>query len=162
MPPLLPERIVDCHHHFLAPREPFHATLGGLGVPPYTAEQYAADCAAGGAALSDRIVKTVHVEAIADDGLGEAAAVEALASSGACKVAAIVANCDLAADDEMLLIEELLNEDMIPPPPPDDDEEMLDDVEMLEWAGISFGEMTNQVIQKSLKRLARVSGARFL
>lgn len=37
-----------------------------------------------------------------------------------------------------------------------------ENAEMLEWAGISFGEMTNQVIQKSLKRLAQVSGARFL
>lgn len=37
-----------------------------------------------------------------------------------------------------------------------------ENAEMLEWAGISFGEMTNQVIQKSLKRLAMVSGARFL
>ena len=91
----LPAAIVDCHHHFLAPDEPFHATLKALGAPAYTAEQYAADCGDTYA----KITKTVHVEAIADDGEGEAKFVEALASAGKCKVAAIVAKCDLAAED---------------------------------------------------------------
>jgi len=89
----LPAYVVDCHHHFLAPDEPFHATLKKAGAPAYTAEQYKADCG------NLPITKTVHVEALADDGVGEAASVEALASSGACKVAAIVANCDLSAED---------------------------------------------------------------
>ena len=30
----LPARIVDCHHHFLAPSEPFHAFLKTLGAQP--------------------------------------------------------------------------------------------------------------------------------
>lgn len=34
-----------------------------------------------------------------------------------------------------------------------------ENAEMMEWAGIGFGEDTNFLIQKSLKRLARVSGA---
>lgn len=34
--------------------------------------------------------------------------------------------------------------------------------DMLEWASISFGEQTNQLIQKSLKRLARISGATYV
>ena len=41
----------------------------------------------------------MHVEALADDGVAEAAYLDVLAESGQCKVAAIVANCDLAAPD---------------------------------------------------------------
>jgi len=37
-----------------------------------------------------------------------------------------------------------------------------ENAEMLEWAGINFGEAYNQIIQKSIKRLARVSGAKFI
>ena len=59
--PRLPETIVDCHHHFLAPDQPFHATLGKIGAPAYTAEQYATDCG------HLPITKTVHVEALADE-----------------------------------------------------------------------------------------------
>ena len=35
----------------------------------------------------------------------------------------------------------------------------LEHAEMLEWAGIGFGEETNYLVQKSLKRLAISSGA---
>jgi radial spoke head protein 4/6 len=38
----------------------------------------------------------------------------------------------------------------------------LDQAEMLEWAGIGFGEDTNFMIQKSVKRLAKISGAKSL
>jgi len=93
--PLLPASIVDCHHHFLAPDQSFHATLSTIGAPAYTADQYRNDCGH----MYDRIQKTVHVEAIADDGESEVKFVEALANAGACKVAAIVANCNLAAED---------------------------------------------------------------
>ena len=34
-----PASIVDCHHHFLAPEQPFHATLLKAGAPAYTADQ---------------------------------------------------------------------------------------------------------------------------
>ena len=64
------------------------------GAPEYSAEQYAADSGA------LPIAKTVHVEAMADDGAAEAAHVDGLVrGSDACKVAAIVANCNLAAPD---------------------------------------------------------------
>ena len=33
---------------------------------------------------------------------------------------------------------------------------------MLEWAGVNFGEDYNYLIQKSLKRLAQMSGAKTL
>ena len=99
--PRLPETIVDCHLHFLAPDQPFHATLGKIGAPAYTAEQYATDCG------HLPITKTVHVEALADEGLGEVAHVEALASSGACKVAAIVAACDLSAPDAAAKLDQI-------------------------------------------------------
>ena len=33
---LLPATIVDCHHHFLAPSEPFHAYINALGAPVCT------------------------------------------------------------------------------------------------------------------------------
>ena len=95
----LPKRIVDPHHHFLAPSEAFHATLGGFGVPAYTAEQYKADTG------SLPIEKSVHVEALADDGAGEAAFVDALASSGACVVAGIVANCHLYKPDAAAVLD---------------------------------------------------------
>ena len=32
-PTMLPATIVDCHHHYLAPSEPFHAYLNALGAP---------------------------------------------------------------------------------------------------------------------------------
>ena len=32
----LPATIVDCHHHFLAPSEPFHAYINALGAPVCT------------------------------------------------------------------------------------------------------------------------------
>lgn len=89
----LPSSIVDCHHHFLAPDKAFHATLAKAGAPEYTAAQYSLDCG------DLPITKTVHVEALADDGAGEVAFVEALVQKGACKVEAIVANCNLARDD---------------------------------------------------------------
>ena len=88
-----PTKIVDAHHHFLDPTQSFHATLKTLGAPAYTPEQYADD------AGTLPIVKTVHVEALADEGASEAAWVSSLADTGRCNVAAIVASCDLSADD---------------------------------------------------------------
>ena len=32
-PTMLPATIVDCHHHYLAPSEPFHAYINALGAP---------------------------------------------------------------------------------------------------------------------------------
>jgi hypothetical protein len=38
----------------------------------------------------------------------------------------------------------------------------VENAEMFEWAGIGFGEDNNVMIQKSLKRLAKMSGAKSL
>ncbi|KAH8045368.1 amidohydrolase [Aureococcus anophagefferens] len=63
-----PADIVDCHHHFLEPQNnAFQGFLKSLGAPNYTCEQYASDCGA------LPISKTVHVEAMPDDGVAEAA-----------------------------------------------------------------------------------------
>eukprot|EP00978_Attheya_sp_CCMP212_P001030 scaffold2113_cov63-Attheya_sp.AAC.12 len=98
----LPTTIVDCHHHFLHPELHFHATLKEAGVPQYTAEQYGKDCG------NLPITKTVHVEALADDGTAEAGHVEAIAECGGCKVAAIVANCDLSRADAATLLDQIV------------------------------------------------------
>ena len=39
-PMTLPTTIVDCHHHFLAPSEPFHAFINALGAPAHTEFEY--------------------------------------------------------------------------------------------------------------------------
>jgi predicted TIM-barrel fold metal-dependent hydrolase len=94
-------RIVDAHHHFLSPStaQPF---LGKLGAPEYTPEQYTADAA------GLQIEKTVHVEALADGDDVEAKWVEGLAAAGRCKVAAIVAACDLAAPDAGAALDKII------------------------------------------------------
>jgi len=86
-------RLVDAHHHFLDPEQPHHAFLAELGAPAYTPEQYAAETSA------LPFVASVHIEAMADDGLAEAEWVGSLVAAGRCRVAAIVANADLAAAD---------------------------------------------------------------
>ena len=40
--PSVPVRIVDCHHHFLTPNEPFHASINALGAPAYSLTSVAA------------------------------------------------------------------------------------------------------------------------
>lgn len=94
-PAPMPTEIVDCHHHFLEPgKNDFQAFLRKLGCPSYPCEKYALD-------RGDLpIARTVHVEALPDDGVAEAAWVTALIDGGrAPYVAAIVAKCDLSADD---------------------------------------------------------------
>ena len=95
----VPARIIDCHHHFLGAGDAAHAFVKSLGAPDYTAEQYQQD------AGTLPIVSTVHVEALADDGAAEVSFVESLISSGQCKVAAIVAGCNLADDDAATQLE---------------------------------------------------------
>ena len=73
-----PPAIIDCHHHFIRP-------------DVYMPEAYAKDCG------DLNILKTVHVEAAPDDGADEVRWIESLVNEGRCKVAAIVAGCDLAA-----------------------------------------------------------------
>lgn len=95
-----PADIVDCHHHFIEPQNnAFQGFLKSLGAPNYTCEQYASDCGA------LPISKTVHVEAMPDDGVAEAAWVESLADRH--KVAAVVAKCDLSAPDAATVLDGL-------------------------------------------------------
>ena len=65
----LPSDVVDPHHHFIDPANEFQGFLcGTLGAPAYTAEMFTADLGP----LHERVSRTVHVEAIPDDGLAEA------------------------------------------------------------------------------------------
>ena len=59
-------RLVEPHHHFLAPELPHHKFLADHGAPAYTPEDYAKDVGAA------PVTKSVHVEAIPNDGLAEA------------------------------------------------------------------------------------------
>ena len=99
----LPEDIVDCHHHFLEPeKNAFQAFLKGLGAPTYTCEQYYAECE--GLKMS----RSVHVEALPDDGVAEAEWVETLRKCGrAPKVAAVVAKADLSRPDAGAVLDAL-------------------------------------------------------
>ncbi len=100
----LPSDVVDPHHHFIDPANEFQGFLcGTLGAPAYTAEMFTADLGP----LNERVSRTVHVEAIPDDGLAEATWVEGLAAQGRCKVAGIVAACNLADDDAEQQLEAL-------------------------------------------------------
>lgn len=87
--------IIDPHHHFLEPQSnAFQGFLKSLGVPMYGADAYLADLA------SVPIKKSVHVEAMPDDGVAEVEWVDRLVQEGkAPTVGAIVAQCDLSADD---------------------------------------------------------------
>lgn len=99
----LPTEIIDCHHHFLDPHaNEFQSFLKSLGAPAYSPEDYHSD------ADGLPITKTVHVEALPDDGHAEARWVAELMASGrAPKVAAIVAQVDLSAADVSSQLDEL-------------------------------------------------------
>jgi len=86
-------RIVDPHHHFFdTEKNLFQSFIKSLGLGAFLPAEYLKDVG------SVPIVKTVHVEAMPDDGASEAAWIESLASAGACNVAGIVASVELAAD----------------------------------------------------------------
>ena len=95
----VPQRIVDPHHHFYTPSVEegpggHSGFLRKLGAPDYPPEEYVKDKAA------LNIVKSVHVEALPDDGVQEAAWVASLIDAGrAPTVKAIVGKVDLAAPD---------------------------------------------------------------
>ena len=104
----VPQRIVDPHHHFYTPS--VEAGPGGhsgflrkLGAPDYPPEDYVKDKG------SLNIVKSVHVEALPDDGVQEAAWVASLIEAGrAPTVKAIVGKVDLAAPDAAQKLEALV------------------------------------------------------
>ena len=83
-------RRVDAHHHFLKPSAPWHAFLKTNGAPEYPPHHYARD------AEKLAFDKTVHVECMPDDPVAE---VNWVASLAECRVAAIVAACDLSSSD---------------------------------------------------------------
>lgn len=89
----LPPRIVEPHHHYVGSGSPFHGNLKALGVPEYTPEQFVKD------AHGVDIVKAVHLECMPTDPLGEAEWVEDIVATKRSPVVAIVAACDLAAED---------------------------------------------------------------
>ena len=104
----VPQRIVDPHHHFYTPS--VEAGPGGhsgflrkLGAPDYPPEDYVKDKG------SLNIVKSVHIEALPDDGVAEAAWVASLIKAGkAPTVKAIVGKVDLAAPDAAQKLEALV------------------------------------------------------
>ena len=104
----VPQRIVDPHHHFYTPS--VEAGPGGhsgflrkLGAPDYPPEDYVKD------KQQLNIVKSVHVEALPDDGVQEAAWVASLIEAGrAPTVKAIVGKVDLAAPDAADKLEALV------------------------------------------------------
>lgn len=86
-----PARIVDCHHHFIDPQI---ICIPGLDpAPSYTPEDYTSDSA------GLQISSTVHVEAMPVTGVREVAMVEQMRASERCRVAAIVASCNLCDED---------------------------------------------------------------
>ncbi|OQR99380.1 hypothetical protein ACHHYP_06921 [Achlya hypogyna] len=95
--------IVDCHHHYYDVNLPCYAFLKSLGASSYAPEQYTA-------AVGDLpIRRTVHVDAMPDDGLGEVRFLESLVAAGrAPTLAGIVAYCNLAAPDAAARLEELV------------------------------------------------------
>ncbi|KDO32932.1 hypothetical protein SPRG_02625 [Saprolegnia parasitica CBS 223.65] len=86
--------IVDCHHHYYDVDQPCYRFLQSLGASSYFPEQYAA-------ATGDLpIRRTIHVDAMPDDGLGEVQWLESLIAAGrAPTLAGIVASCDLSQPD---------------------------------------------------------------
>ena len=104
----VPQRIVDPHHHFYTPSVEegpggHSGFLRKLGAPDYPPEDYVKD--------KDQlnIVKSVHVEALPDDGVAEAAWVSQLIKDGrAPTVKAIVGKVDLAAPDAAQRLEALV------------------------------------------------------
>jgi len=86
-------RIVEPHHHYVNTTMNFGSFLKQLGVPDYTPEQFKTDVA------GIDIAKTVHIEAMPSDPLGEALFVESVIQSEQSPVAGIVAACNLASDD---------------------------------------------------------------
>jgi len=91
--PQLPPEFVDAHHHFLdTEMNEFQSFLGSL-LPneSYLPSDYEAHVVKPLADAGVRLIGSVHVECIPDDGLNEAIWVDSLES----KVSAIVASCDL-------------------------------------------------------------------
>jgi predicted TIM-barrel fold metal-dependent hydrolase len=99
----LPKRIIDAHHHFVdtlpAPgnADSFQAFLASLlKNEQYLPEHYRRDAVEPLQQHGIALCASVHVEAMPDDGYGEAAWVEQLsARDPKCTVRAIVGSCDL-------------------------------------------------------------------
>jgi len=102
--PKLPPDIVDCHHHFYEPsKNAFSGFLSTLGAPDFPPEKYTE---AKGAL---KISRSVHIEAMPDEGVKEVAWVASLMAAGRCPtVKAIVAKCDLSQEDAGEVLDALI------------------------------------------------------
>lgn len=88
-------KFVDCHHHFLNPlHNPFQSFLGKLVQDTYLTQHYDRDVVQPLQHVGVKVVGSVHVECMPDDGVAEAAWVAGMAP--ATTVKAIVASCDLS------------------------------------------------------------------
>lgn len=90
---------LDCHHHFLDPsRNAFQSFLGSLVQDTYLPDAYQRDVVEPLQQAGVKLVGSVHVECMPDDGVAEAAWVHGLMANHPPKstVQAIVASCDLA------------------------------------------------------------------
>jgi len=101
----LPTEIVDSHHHFMDTQGVSKKFLGSLlGDFAYLPEDYHRDVVENLRAHGIKLVGSVHVEGIPDDGLEEASWVASVSNS---TVAAIVASCDLASSDAETTLQNL-------------------------------------------------------
>jgi predicted TIM-barrel fold metal-dependent hydrolase len=96
--------IVDPHHHFVDPvNNEFQKFLKELNVTPYLPDDYNND------SVSVPVYKSVHVEAMPDDGVKEALWVTGLAKNEKSKIGGIVAYCDLTSADASKHLIDLVN-----------------------------------------------------
>lgn len=106
--PPLPSEFVDAHHHFLdTGKNEFQSFLASL-LPneSYLPQDYELDVVQPLAKAGVRLVGSVHVECIPDDGVKEAIWVDSLENS---TVSAIVASCDLTSlsiDDDLFQLKQ--------------------------------------------------------
>jgi predicted TIM-barrel fold metal-dependent hydrolase len=102
----LPAEFIDAHHHFVDTSNDFSKEfLGSLMKSSYSylPHQYQKDVVEPLDKVGVKVVGSVHMEAMPDDGLKDAEWVASLES----KVAAIVASCDLSSPDVESKLKEL-------------------------------------------------------
>lgn len=101
----LPKELVDAHHHFFDTinNDFSKVFLGSLLQDSYLPDQYQKDVVEPLDKVGVKVVGSVHVEAMPDDGFQEAEWVAGLEST----VSSIVAGCDLASPDVVTQLAEL-------------------------------------------------------
>lgn len=99
---LLPSEFVDSHHHFVdTSNNSFQSFLKTfIGSQSCGAAEYEADVRDSLASAGVKLLGSVHVEAMPDDGAKEVAWIEGLINAGRCHtIKAIVASADLASEN---------------------------------------------------------------